>query len=177
MKSIIKKILEEETKNLKLNDIILKDLLNTFNKNTMIKTDTTEGMLLDSVWMPIREGDFYRWDQLLIMVETFLIPHINETYNLNIEQNNEIILKWLREMYGDGDYPLPGDTIEMIEMDGDDPDPILPGTKGIVGDIKSHTLPNNHIKWEEHIEVNWENGRTLKVLLPVDKIKIINKNS
>ena len=173
MKSIIRRILKEETKKSKLDDIILKDLLKTFNKNTMIKTDTTEGMLLNSVWMSISEEDFYRWDQLLIMVETFLIPHINETYNLNIEKNNEIILKWLREMYGDGNYPLPGDTIEMVKMD-DDPSPILPGTKGIVGDIKSHVLPNNHIKWEEHVEVNWENGRTLKVILPFDEIKKIS---
>ena len=81
-----------------------------------------------------------------------------------------ILAKWIRNMYY-VEYPLPGDTIEMIQMAGEDPDPIIPGTKGIVDHIKTLRFGN---EYEEHVDVNWENGRTLKLILPGDEIKIIS---
>ena len=65
-----------------------------------------------------------------------------------------------------------GDTIEMIEMEGEDPNPIPSGTKGVVTKINSQVFQGIP---EEHLSVKWENGRTLKVLLPHDKIKIIKR--
>lgn len=58
-----------------------------------------------------------------------------------------------------------GDRIELVLM-GDDPDPIKVGTKGTI--IKVNFLPS----WNEtQVSVKWDNGRTLRVLLPQDKIK------
>ena len=109
------------------------------------------------------------------LANNLLIPHIENTYELDMVKDREIIMpiltQWIRNMYY-SEYPLPGDTIEMIEMAGDDPHAILPGTKGIVDDIKSHRFDDGY---EEHVDVNWENGRTLNLLLPHDKIKIINR--
>jgi len=61
----------------------------------------------------------------------------------------------------------------MVEMAGDDLNPIPTGTKGVVTSIKSHNF--NGVA-EEHLDVNWENNRSLSVLLPHDKIKIISRN-
>ena len=58
----------------------------------------------------------------------------------------------------------------MVQMDGEDPNPIPTGTKGVVTKIDSQVFSGIP---EEHLSINWENGRTLKVLLPHDKIKII----
>ena len=111
------------------------------------------------------------WEHL---ANNLLIPHIENTYELDIVKDREIIMpiltQWIRNMYY-SEYPLPGDTIEMIEMEGADPDPILPGTKGIVDHIKTLRFGDGY---EEHVDVNWENGRTLKLILPGDEIKIIS---
>ena len=82
-----------------------------------------------------------------------------------------MLTDWIRATYKDGNGVFPGDTIEMVEM-FDDPNGIDPGTIGVVKDVASFEFGGN---WEEHIEVNWENGRTLKVMLPYDKIKIVDK--
>jgi hypothetical protein len=60
-----------------------------------------------------------------------------------------------------------GRTIELISMDND-PNPIECGTKGKI--IKINDMPFN----EKQIEVEWENGRTLSLIYPVDKFKIIH---
>jgi len=118
----------------------------------------------------------WQYERLVNLANNLLIPHIENTYELDMVKDREIIMpiltQWIRNMYY-AEYPLPGDTIEMIEMEGADPDPILPGTKGIVDEIKSHMFNG---EMEEHVDVNWENGRTLNLLLPYDKIKIIDKN-
>jgi len=75
-------------------------------------------------------------------------------------------------LYND-DYPMVGDTIEMIEMEGEDPNPIPRGTKGVVTKVSSNVFQGIP---EEHLSIKWENGRTLKVLLPHDKIKIIKRD-
>ena len=82
-----------------------------------------------------------------------------------------ILDKFARYLYDD-DYPMVGDTIEMINME-DEVNAIPKGTKGVVKNISSHVFSGEP---EEHLEVKWENGRTLKVLLPHDKIRIIEKN-
>jgi len=173
MEIIIRKILKEETQKPKLNDIILKDLLKSFNKNTMLR-DNING---DINGMLLKDVDFYQYERLLDMVNSVLLPHIDKTYDLNIGKDNDILqpiyLKWIKEMYGNGSYPLPGDLIEMVEMAGDDLNPIPTGTKGVVTSIKSHNF--NGVA-EEHLDVNWENKRSLRVLLPHDKIKIISRN-
>ena len=169
MKSIIRRILQEETQKPTFQDVILKDVMNTFTKETVEDEP-------DILW---RGGDivdtFKQYDGVVNVANNLLIPHIENTYGLDIVKDREIIMpilaKWIRNMYY-VEYPLPGDTIEMIKMAGEDPDPIIPGTKGIVDHIK--TLRFGH-EYEEHVDVNWENGRTLKLILPGDEIKIVDR--
>jgi hypothetical protein len=57
-----------------------------------------------------------------------------------------------------------GDRIECVNMP-DDPDPILPGTRGTV----AYALPLGD-QWQ--IEVDWDNGRCLYLLVPPDTYRI-----
>jgi len=168
MKSIIRRILKEEIQKPTFQDVILKDVMNTFTKESLKDNPDTMwgGGDLDNI--------LKQYERVLNLSNNLLIPHIENTYELDMVKDREIIIpiltQWIRKMYY-SEYPLPGDTIEMIEMEGADPNPILPGTKGIVDDIKSHRFDGGY---EEHVDVNWENGRTLNLLLPHDKIKIIS---
>ena len=167
MKSIIRKILKEEIQKPTIQDVILKDVMNTFTKDSLKdKPDTMwGGGDLDDI--------LKQYERVVNLSNNLLIPHIENTYELDMVKDREIIIpilaKWIRNMYY-SEYPLPGETIEMIKMAGEDPDPIIPGTKGIVDHIKTLRFGD---EYEEHVDVNWENGRTLKVMLPYDKIKRI----
>ena len=160
MKSLIRKILKEQTQQKSLSDVIFDDLINTFNVERL-----TEFF-----------GDDYKNSFKIIknIINNEVIPHIEDVYRLDWDNESEFIIpildKFARYLYND-DYPMVGDTIEMVEMDGE-PYPIPPGTKGVVNRINTQIFQGES---EEHLWVNWENGRTLKVLLPHDKIRIINK--
>ena len=161
MKSLIRKILKEETQQRSLSDVIFDDLVSTFNEEVLIYD-----------WGP-------EYSNMIKAIKNIInnaaIPHIEDVYSLEYFENEDLIKpildKFVRYLYND-DYPLVGDTIEMIEMDGEDPNPILPGTKGVVTRIESQVISGIP---EEHLWINWENGRTLKVLLPHDKVKIIKR--
>lgn len=57
-----------------------------------------------------------------------------------------------------------GDRIRMVAM-GDDPHPILPGTTG--------TITHLTLLWGEttQVAVDWDNGRSLHLILPIDVIE------
>lgn len=57
-----------------------------------------------------------------------------------------------------------GDRVEMIHQP-DDPHPIEPGTLGTVSGTRS-SFDTYH-----QLDVDWDNGRTLAVVLPVDQIR------
>jgi len=59
-----------------------------------------------------------------------------------------------------------GDRIRLLKMDND-PDPIPVGSEGTITGITK--LSHN----EMQIQVKWDSGRSLSVLLPPDKIEII----
>lgn len=63
--------------------------------------------------------------------------------------------------------PEEGQTIVLLEMNND-PDPIPVGTKGKV--VRINPMPYN----EKQIVVEWENGRTLMLIYPVDKFRVVN---
>lgn len=65
--------------------------------------------------------------------------------------------------------PKIGQKIELIRMDND-PNPIPVGTKGIV--TKLNPMPNNEVQ----ICVKWENGRTLMLIYPEDKFRIVSES-
>ena len=58
-----------------------------------------------------------------------------------------------------------GDRVEMVSM-GDDPDPILPGTKGTV------THYTKCFGFDQ-LGVVWDNGRALSVIFPEDEVRKI----
>ena len=161
MKSLIRKILKEQTQQKSLSDVIFDDLINTFNVERL-----TEFF-----------GDDYKnsFKTIKNIINNEVIPHIEDVYRLDWDDESEFIIpildKFARYLYND-DYPMVGDTIEMVEMEGE-PYPIPPGTKGVVTRINSQIFQGES---EEHLWINWENGRTLKVLLPHDKIRVINRD-
>ena len=161
MKSLIKKILKEETQQRSLKDVIFNDLINTFNVERLIEFFGDDYM--------------YSFKTIKNILNNEVIPHIENVYSLDYFNDEDLLKpildKFARHLYDDN-YPMVGDTIEMVEMEGEDPNPILPGTKGVVTRINSQIFQGIP---EEHLWINWENGRTLKVLLPHDKIRILNK--
>ena len=64
-----------------------------------------------------------------------------------------------------------GDRIEMVRM-RDDPYPIEPGTKGTIVNIGNSWYSSARVEWD--VDVTWDNGRKLMVILPYDRIKKIN---
>ena len=161
MKYIIKNILREETQKRSLKDVIFDDLVNTFNEERLIEFFGDDYM--------------YSFKTIKSILNNEVIPHIESVYSLDYLEDEDFYLtildKFARHLYDD-DYPMVGDTIEMINME-DEVNAIPKGTKGVVKNISSHVFSGEP---EEHLEVKWENGRTLKVLLPHDKIRIIEKN-
>ncbi len=69
--------------------------------------------------------------------------------------------------------PTEGQRIELVRM-GKDPDPIKPGTRGTVRSVQEfgrrERLPG-YSPPAYVVGVEWDNGRTLNVCLPEDKIK------
>lgn len=63
-----------------------------------------------------------------------------------------------------------GDRIELVEMP-DDPNPIPTGTKGTI----EHINPVDFGRGDKftQIDVKWDNGRTLMLSIPPDRIRII----
>lgn len=166
MKSIIKSILKEEREKKSLNSAILKDLNKTFNSKTIGNRVEYQITDVDKLF-----GTFSGLQRIL---GNLIVDHLENVYGFNIVEEREtvipIITQWMRENYTKP-YPFPGDVIEMVEMP-DDPNPIEPGTKGVVRRINTQYFGGQP---EEHLQIRWENGRTLKVILPHDKIKIVSK--
>ena len=168
MKSTIIKILREQfeqdvEKNQTYNKI-LNDILKNFNRGNV--QERIHGF----------DGDDFDLYSKTVEFATIIVGgYLEKTYGLISPQEDDLmsslLIDWIGATYKDGNGVLPGDTIEMVEM-VDDPNGIEPGTRGVVDDISSMRYDGN---WEEHVEVKWENGRTLKVMLPYDKIKKIGK--
>ena len=83
---------------------------------------------------------------------------------------NKLCREWVRKHYRDGNMPMIGDVIEMVDM-GNDPNPITSGTKGVV---KGYTTVGGPFH-EDHMDVDWENGRGLSVIVGEDKFKVVRK--
>ena len=62
-----------------------------------------------------------------------------------------------------------GDRIRLLSMT-DDPDPIPAGATGTVRGVTSHGAGEN--AWHQ-IDVRWDNGRTLLLVVPPDVFEII----
>lgn len=68
----------------------------------------------------------------------------------------------------------PGDRIAMVAMGVDpvtgvsDPDPVVPGSKGTATRLVPWCQDGTVI-----VEVDWDSGRTLHAILPIDKVRLI----
>ena len=65
----------------------------------------------------------------------------------------------------------PGQRIELVSMP-DDPDPIIPGTRGTVRRVRHAGSPRNGFL---QVEVDWDNGRALMLSVPPDQFRIIDE--
>jgi hypothetical protein len=66
-----------------------------------------------------------------------------------------------------------GDRIEMVLMP-DDPDPIPTGTQGTIDYVTDVDLGRPNRPYTQ-IGVKWDNGRTLSVCTPPDRIKLVSR--
>lgn len=68
----------------------------------------------------------------------------------------------------------PGDRIRLIAMGRDpnsgkrDPDPVMPGTRGTVMRLTPWVADGSVIA-----SVDWDNGRTINAVLPIDRLQTV----
>jgi len=62
-----------------------------------------------------------------------------------------------------------GDRIELVSMPHD-PDPIRPGTQGVVDSVAVHDWPHGTFA---SVGVRWDNGRTLGIVMPPDDARLV----
>ena len=96
-----------------------------------------------------------------------------EILRYGIDERSDIyyyLLKnWVRDNYGNGKLALPGDRIRLINM-SNDPNPIESGATGTVKEVNSVQMFG-----EDHLIVDWDNGRSLGLLVGEDEFEVIEK--
>lgn len=138
----------------KFQERIINLLNKDYNKNTLTKFN------------------FNSFGDIMNICKSYIYDDLINRYSID-ENSSEfyfIVRNWSRQNYGDGKYAMPGDTIRLINMP-DDPHPIEPGTVGVVKEISYGPSFN-----EDYLTVNWENGRSLKLIVGLDEFERI-KNS
>ena len=99
----------------------------------------------------------------------------DEIEKYGIEENSDlyykIVRRWIRDNYGNGKLALPGDRIRLIKMT-DDPNPIEPNTTGTVKKVSTV-----YMFGEDHLDVQWDNGRTLSLLVGTDEFEVIEPDN
>ena len=83
----------------------------------------------------------------------------------------KIMRRWIRDNYGNGKLALPGDRIRLIKM-SNDPDPIEPNTTGTVKKVGTV-----YMFGEDHLDVQWDNGRSLSLLVGTDEFEVIEPDN
>lgn len=68
--------------------------------------------------------------------------------------------------------PRPGDRIELVSM-FDDPDPVLPGTRGTATHVQPVDLGAPNKFWQ--VSVDWDNGRSLMLSIPPDRVRYVGR--
>jgi hypothetical protein len=130
---------------------VLKFLNKDYNENTLPKYD------------------FNSFSSIMSIANKYISEDLINRYG--IEQNSkefyDLLKYWCRQNYGNGKYAIPGDTIRLIKM-VDDPNPINPNTIGVIREIVPISMFN-----EDHLDVDWENGRKLKLIVGIDQFERI----
>ena len=137
------------------------DLNEVFNQQTVFDMDNS-----------LSDDEFDYYENVLRISYYLVREYIVNTYGFgqNDPITNKLCREWIRKNYGDGNMAMVGDIIEMINMP-DDPNPIPPGTKGMVVSYTSVGVPFD----EDHMDVNWENGRALSLIVGIDEYKVVKK--
>ena len=117
-----------------------------------------------------KEMDLF--ESVLYLVQNYVTDEI-EKYG--IEEYSDlyykIVRRWFRDNYGNGKLALPGDRIKLITMKND-PNPIPPNSTGTVTGINTVYLFG-----EDHLNVEWDNGRTLSLLVGTDEFEVIEPDN
>lgn len=117
-----------------------------------------------------KEMDLF--ESVLSLVQNYVTDEI-EKYG--IEEYSDlyykIVRRWIRDNYGNGKLALPGDRIRLIKM-SDDPEPIEPNTTGTVKKVGTVYMFK-----EDHLYVDWDNGRTLSLLVGTDEFEVIEPDN
>lgn len=96
-----------------------------------------------------------------------------EILRYGIDERSDIyyyLLKnWVRDNYGNGKLALPGDRIRLINM-SNDPNPIESDATGTVKEVNSVQMFG-----EDHLIIDWDNGRSLGLLVGEDEFEVIEK--
>ena len=137
------------------------DLNEVFTKRTVFSMDNS-----------LSDDEFDYYENVLRISYYLIREYIVNTYGYekNDPITNKLCREWIRKHYRDGDMPMIGDVIEMVDMPND-PNPITPGTKGVVTGYTTVGGPFH----EDHMDVDWENGRGLSVIVGEDKVRVIHK--
>jgi hypothetical protein len=116
--------------------------------------------------------DFNLFSKVLGYATEKVGPELVNIYDIEDRSDlyYEIINKFVRDNYGDGNNALPGDRIRLINMP-DDPKPIEPNTTGTVTSIDTINMFG-----EDHLNVDWDNGRWLNLIVGIDEFEVIDKD-
>ena len=108
--------------------------------------------------------------EVLYVGDTKVHKFLTQTLEIMDEgEINSIVDEWAFRVYRDGNMPRIGDVIVMTSDMKDDPNPILKGTMGRVIDYTTNTVFN-----EDYVDVEWFNGRTLKLIVGLDEFKKVS---
>jgi len=145
----------------RLFDQLFGDLNEVFNKVTVFNYDDS-----------LSDDEFDSFDNVKRISRYLVRDYIRDTYGYKKNDPMTIRLEkeWVRKNYGDGNMPMVGDTIEMVKM-VDDPNPIPPGSKGVV---RGYTTIGGPF-YEDHIDIEWENNRNLSLIVGVDDFKVVKR--
>ena len=120
------------------------------------------------VTQPRKSYDLY--DDVISLSVKYISPEI---LRYGIDERSDIyyyLLKnWVRDNYGNGKLALPGDRIRLINM-SNDPNPIESDATGTVKEVNSVQMFG-----EDHLIVDWDNGRSLGLLVGEDEFEVIEK--
>ena len=116
-----------------------------------------------------RNFNFNSFGDIMLIARNDIYNDLINHYGVDVNspEYTFIVRNWCRQNYGDGKYAIPGDTIRLIRM-VDDPNPIESGTVGVVKEVSFGSAFN-----EDYLTVNWENGRSLKLIVGLDEFERI----
>jgi hypothetical protein len=149
MRNIIKKILLEVKNQDKFIDRVLRDL-NSKTSNTRFNKD------------------FDSWSNISTFFNVHLEPYLKKVYGFNDNEIEYLEIEWLHQNYMGGRMPKIGSRIELVSM-VDDENPIMKGERGTIRDYES-------TPWEDQIRVDWDNGRTLSLVIGLDTFKPVTES-